>query len=92
MLTPRHVLKAFSEPRPINVLELVEASVVVSVPVSAKGDKLISYTPLPKAAKPAWAKQLTRQPCLAIYIIYQTSNIIQLGLGVYSFDLGVCRD
>ncbi len=28
-------------------------------------------TPLPKAAKPVWAKQLTRLPCLVVYIKFQ---------------------
>ncbi len=28
-------------------------------------------TPLPKAAKPAWAKQLTRLPCLVVYVKFQ---------------------
>ncbi len=27
----------------------------------------MSCTPLPKAAKPVWAKQLTRLPCLVVY-------------------------
>ncbi len=28
----------------------------------------MSRTPFPKAAKLAWAKQLTRSPCLVIYV------------------------
>ncbi len=31
----------------------------------------MSCTPLSKAAKPAWAKQLARLPCLVIYIKFQ---------------------
>ncbi len=28
-------------------------------------------TPLPKAAKSVWAKQLTRLPCLVVYVKFQ---------------------
>ncbi len=28
----------------------------------------MSCTPLPKAAKPVWGKQLTRLPCLVVYV------------------------
>ncbi len=28
----------------------------------------MSCTPLPKAAKPVWAKQLTRLPCFVVYV------------------------
>ncbi len=31
----------------------------------------MSCTPLPKAAKPVWAKQLTRLPCLVVYAKFQ---------------------
>ncbi len=31
----------------------------------------MSCTPLPKAAKPVWAKQLTRLPCLVVYVKFQ---------------------
>ncbi len=31
----------------------------------------MSCTPLPKAAKPVWAKQLTRLPCLVLYVKLQ---------------------
>ncbi len=31
----------------------------------------MSRTPLPKAAKPVWAKQLTRLPCLVVYAKFQ---------------------
>ncbi len=32
---------------------------------------MMSYTPLPKAAKPVWAKQLSRLPCLVVYVKFQ---------------------
>ncbi len=31
----------------------------------------MSYIPLPKAAKPIWAKQLTRLHCLVVYVKFQ---------------------
>ncbi len=31
----------------------------------------MSCTPLPKAAKPVWAKQLTRLPRLVVYVKFQ---------------------
>ncbi len=31
----------------------------------------MSCTPLLKAAKPVWAKQLTRLPCLVVYVKFQ---------------------
>ncbi len=31
----------------------------------------MSCTPLPKAAKPVWAKQLTRLPCLVVCVKFQ---------------------
>ncbi len=31
----------------------------------------MSCTPLPKAAKPVWAKQLTRLPCLVVNVKFQ---------------------
>ncbi len=31
----------------------------------------MSCTPLPKAAKPVWAKQLTRLPSLVVYAKFQ---------------------
>ncbi len=44
------------------------------------GDPLMSCTPLPKAAKPVWAKQLTRLPCLVVNVkfqfVYTTSSKI----------------
>ncbi len=39
--------------------------------VSASGDPLMSCSPLPKAAKPVWDKQLTRLPCLVVYAKFQ---------------------
>ncbi len=39
---------------------------------------LTDETPLPKAAKPAWAKQLTRLLCLVVYVksllVYTTKS------------------
>ncbi len=35
------------------------------------GDQLMSCTPLQKAAKPVWPKQLTRLPCLVVYVNFQ---------------------
>ncbi len=32
---------------------------------------IMSCTPSPKAAKPVWAKQLTRLPCLVVYVKFQ---------------------
>ncbi len=32
---------------------------------------MMSCTPLPKAAKPVWAKQLTRLRCLVAYVKFQ---------------------
>ncbi len=32
------------------------------------GDPLMSCTPLPKEAKPVWAKQLTLPPCFVVYV------------------------
>ncbi len=31
----------------------------------------MSCTPLPKAAKAVWAKELTRLPCLVVYVKFQ---------------------
>ncbi len=31
----------------------------------------MSCTPLPKAAKPVWANQLTRLPCLVVNVTFQ---------------------
>ncbi len=42
----------------------------------------MSCTPLPKAAKPVWAKQLTRLPCLVVYVKFQfvyTIKVIKIG-------------
>ncbi len=36
----------------------------------------MSCTTLPKAAKPVWAKQLTRLPCLVVYVKFQLSYYI----------------
>ncbi len=36
----------------------------------------MSCTPLLKAAKPVWAKQLTRLPCLVVYAKFQFVHII----------------
>ncbi len=36
------------------------------VRLQQKGNPLMSCTPLPKAAKPVWSKQLTRLPCLIV--------------------------
>ncbi len=38
---------------------------------SSLGDPLMSCTPLQKAAKPVWAKQLTRLNCLAVYVKFK---------------------
>ncbi len=41
----------------------------------------MSCTPLPKAAKPVWAKQLIRLPCLVVYVKFQfvyTMNSLSL--------------
>ncbi len=46
----------------------------------------MSGTPLPKAAKPVWAKQLTRLSCLALYVKFQfvyTTNRLKLTKGRY---------
>ncbi len=42
-----------------------------SCSASAYGDPLMSCTPLPKAVKLVWAKQLTRLPCLVVYVKFQ---------------------
>ncbi len=35
-------------------------------------------TPLPKAAKPVWAKQLTRLPCLVVCVNFQfEENVVE---------------
>ncbi len=44
------------------------SQVPVNRPVKELGDPFMSCTPLPKAVKPAWAKQLTRRPCLEVYV------------------------
>ncbi len=45
----------------------------------------MSCTPLPKAAKPVWAKQLTRLPCLVVYFkfqfVYTTKIVTRVGEG-----------
>ncbi len=41
----------------------------------------MSCTPLPKAAKPVWAKQLTRLPCLVVYVKSQFVYIRTLKKG-----------
>ncbi len=38
----------------------------------------MSCTPLPKAAKPVWAKQLTRLPCLVVYVKFQFVYTIRI--------------
>ncbi len=47
-------------------------------------DPLMSCTPLPKAAKPVWAKQLTRLPCLVVNVKFQ------LGGNLFVAETGVC--
>ncbi len=42
-----------------------------SCSVSPKGDSLMSCTPLPKAAKPVWANELTLLLCLVINVKFQ---------------------
>ncbi len=39
--------------------------------VSTNGDPLSSCTPLAKAAKPVWTKQLTRLPYLVVYVEFK---------------------
>ncbi len=57
----------------------------------------MSSPPLPKAAKAVWAKQLTRLPCLVVYVKFQfvyttTSEIgIQLLLASTSSNILVVR-
>ncbi len=38
-------------------------------------------TPLPKAAKPVWATQLTRLPCLVVYVKFQFVYTTQSKMG-----------
>ncbi len=38
----------------------------------------MSCTPLPKAAKLVWAKQLTRLPCLVVYVKFQLITVAKL--------------
>ncbi len=52
-----------------------------SCSVSAKVDPLMSCTPLPKAAKPVWAKQLTRLPCLVVYVKFQFAYTTKSKIG-----------
>ncbi len=42
----------------------------------------MSCTPLPKAAKPVWAKQLTRLPCLVVYAKFQFIGLLLSALVV----------
>ncbi len=39
--------------------------------ISSKGHTPMCCIPLPKAAKPVWAKQLTRLPGLVVYVKFQ---------------------
>ncbi len=38
----------------------------------------MSCTPLPKAAKPVWANQLTRLSCLLVYVKFQLVNLFDI--------------
>ncbi len=40
-----------------------------------------SCTPLPKAAKPVWANQPTRLPCLVVYVKFQFGHIFSSEIG-----------
>ncbi len=51
----------------------------------------MSCTPLPKATKPVWAKQLTRLPCPVVYVKFQFAYTIMHKLELYSF-LGCLLD
>ncbi len=42
----------------------------------------MSCTPLPKAAKPVWAKQLNRLPCLVVYVKFQFEVIVVYAIKV----------
>ncbi len=41
----------------------------------------MSCTPLLKAAKPVWAKQLTRLPCLVVYVTFQFVSATKTKMG-----------
>ncbi len=41
----------------------------------------MSCTPLPKATKPVWAKQLTRLPCLVVCIKFQIAYTTKSKVG-----------
>ncbi len=52
----------------------------------------MSCTPLPKAAKPVWATQLTRLPCLEVYVKFQfvyTTNRINAILVLYPIAISI---
>ncbi len=39
----------------------------------------MSCIPLPKAAKPVWANQLTRLPCLVVHVTFVYSTTSEIG-------------
>ncbi len=41
----------------------------------------VATTPLPKAAKPVWAKQPTRLPCLVVYVKFKFVYITKSKMG-----------
>ncbi len=48
----------------------------------------MSYTPLLKTAKSAWANQLTRLPCLVVYVMYTTTSQLSLASTSHNVQLG----
>ncbi len=46
----------------------------------------MSCTPLPKAAKPVWAKQLTRLPCVVVCVKFQFMYTINASWKKYIID------
>ncbi len=58
-------------PRGKAIESVVQPRQLSRLTVSAQWHTLKSCTPLPKAAKPVWAKQLTRLPCLVLYVKFQ---------------------
>ncbi len=49
----------------------------------------MSCTPLPKAAKPVWAKQLTRLPCLVVYVKFQFVYITKIQIVCQNFNKSI---
>ncbi len=47
----------------------------------------MSGTPLAKEAKPAWAKQLTRLPCLVVHVTFQNERRL---MTILREDNGFC--